>query len=321
MNVFIIGSGTFGTAIANELSRNDNNSVIMFSRSKEIKDEINHLHTNKKYFPDKKLNDSLISTNECSDLQNADVIFLALPSSTIIENIKYFSNYITSNQIVVNLSKGILTNGQTIIEYLTKELKSNNLISLKGPSFAIEIMNRAETVLTLGYSQEKQKETIFKIFNDTCIYLESTKDIKGVEILGVIKNIYAILLGIVDEKFTSPNSRFMVLSKVFAEIKILNNFFKGDAQTIFLACGLGDICLTSFNKLSRNRTLGTQIGKGIYKSRKNNINIVEGVNSLKIIYHIIDSSTLKKLPLLNKLFLFFDSELNEMNIDLKELYN
>ena len=321
MNIFIIGSGTFGTAIANELSRNDNNNVIIFSRSKEIKDEINHLHTNKKYFPDKKLNDSLISTNECSDLQNADVIFLALPSSTIIENIKYFSNYITSNQIVVNLSKGILTNGQTIIEYLTKELKSNNLISLKGPSFAIEIMNRAETVLTLGYSQEKQKETIFKIFNDTCIYLESTKDIKGVEILGVIKNIYAILLGIVDEKFTSPNSRFMVLSKVFTEIKILNNLFKGDAQTIFLACGIGDICLTSFNKLSRNRTLGTQIGQGIYKSRKNNINIVEGVNSLKIIYHLIDSSTLKKLPLLNKLFLFFDSELNEMNIDLKELYN
>ena len=321
MNIFIIGSGTFGTAIANELSRNDNNSVIIFSRSKEIKDEINHLHTNKKYFPDKKLNFSLICTNEYSDLQNADVIFLALPSSTIIENIKYFSNYITSNQIVVNLSKGILSNGQTIIEYLTKELKSNNLISLKGPSFAIEIMNRAETVLTLGYSQEKQKETIFKIFNDTCIYLESTKDIKGVEILGVIKNIYAILLGIVDEKFTSPNSRFMVLSKVFAEIKILNNLFKGDAQTIFLACGIGDICLTSFNKLSRNRTLGTQIGQGIYKSRKNNINIVEGVNSLKIIYHLIDSSTLKKLPLLNKLFLFFDSELNEMNIDLKELYN
>ena len=190
MNIFIIGSGTFGTAIANELSRNDNNNVMIFCRSKEKKDEINHLHTNKKYFPHKKLNDSLLSTNEYSDIQNSDVIFLALPSSTIIENIKFFSNYISSNQIIVNLSKGILYNGQTIVEYLTKELKSNNLISLKGPSFAVEIMNRAETVLTLGYSKVKQKETIFKIFNNTCIYLESTKDINGVEILGVIKKIY-----------------------------------------------------------------------------------------------------------------------------------
>ena len=116
MNVFIIGSGTFGTAIANELARNKKNKVVIFSRSKEKKDEINLFHTNKKYFPDKILNDSLVSTNEYSDVQNADIIFLALPSSTIIENIKYFSNYITSQQIVVNLSKGILSNGQTIIE-------------------------------------------------------------------------------------------------------------------------------------------------------------------------------------------------------------
>jgi len=321
MNIFIIGSGTFGTAIANELTANIKNKVTIFSRSEEKKNEINNFHTNKKYFPSKKLSNSLFCTNEYSDIQNAEVVFLALPSTSIIENVKFFSHYISCNQLVVNLSKGILSNGRTIIEFLKTELRSDNLVSLKGPSFAIEIMNRAETVLTLGYSQEKQKETIFKIFNDTCIYLESTKDIKGVEILGVIKNIYAILLGIVDEKFTSPNSRFMVLSKVFAEIKILNNLFKGDAQTIFLACGIGDFCLTSFNKLSRNRTLGTQIGKGIYNSRKNNINIVEGVNSLKIIYYLIDSSTLKKLPLLNKLFLFFDSELNDMNIDLKKLYN
>ena len=320
MNIFIIGSGTFGTAIANELARNENNNVTIFSRSNEKKDEINHLHTNKKYFLDKKLNDSLVCTNKYSDIQNADIIFLALPSSTIIENINYFSNYITSYQIVVNLSKGILSNGQTIIEYLTKELKSNNVISLKGPSFAVEIMKRAETILTLGYAKEKQKEIIFKIFSKTCIYLESTKDIKGVEILGVIKNIYAIIFGIVDEKFTSPNTRFLILSKVFDEIKILNNFFNGDVKTLFLSCGIGDVCLTSFNELSRNRTLGTQIAKGFYKSRKKNKIIVEGVHSLKIICSLIDSSTLKKLPLLNKLFLFFDSELNEINIDLEELY-
>ena len=321
MNIFIIGSGTFGTAIANELARNINNKITIFSRSEEKKNEINHFHTNKKYFPNKILNDSLVSTNEYSEIQIADIIFLALPSSTIIENIKYFSNYITSQQILVNLSKGILSDGQTIIEYLTKELKSDNLVSLKGPSFAVEIMNRAETVLTLGFSKEKQKEIIFEIFSNTCIHLESTKDINGVEILGVIKNIYAILLGVVDEKFTSPNSQFMILSKVFNEIKILNNIFKGDTKTIFLACGLGDICLTSFNDLSRNRTLGKQIGKGLYKPNENNLNVVEGVHSLRIIMSLLDSSTIKNLPFLNKLYLFFDSELNDINIDLKELYN
>ena len=80
----------------------------------------------------------------------------------------------------------------------------------------------------------------------------------------------------------------MILSKVFNEIKILNNIFKGDTMTI-LACGLGDICLTSFNELSRNRTL-EQIGKGLYKPRENNMNVVEGV-PFKTIVSLIDSST------------------------------
>ena len=318
MNIFVIGSGTFGTAIANELARNINNKVIIFSRSKERKNEINNFHTNKKYFPNKKLSHSLLCTNEYSEIQNADVIFLALPSSAIIENIKSFSIYISFNQLLVNLSKGILSNGKTIVEFLKTELKSENLVSLKGPSFAVEIMERADTLLTLGYSTDEQREIIFKIFRDTCIYLESTKDIKGVEILGVVKNIYAILLGIVDEQFTSTNSRFMILSKVFNEIKILNNVFSGESKTLFLACGLADICLTSFNDLSRNRSLGKKIGKGFYIAKENNKSVVEGVNSLKIIMSLIDSKTQKKLPLLNKLFLFFDSEIKEIKIDLKE---
>ena len=249
------------------------------------------------------------------------MIFLALPSSSIIENIKFFSNYISPNQLLVNLSKGILSNGRTIIEFLKTELKSDNLVSLKGPSFAVEIIERAETILTLGYSSIEQKEIIFKIFDHTCIYLESTQDINGVEILGIVKNIYAILLGIVDEQFSFTNSRFMILSKVFDEIKVLNNEFNGDTKTLFLACGLGDICLTSFNNLSRNRTLGKKIGKGCYNSKEKNEIVVEGVHSLIIIMSLLDSSTIKKLPLLNKLFLFFDLQLNEFELDLKEIYN
>ena len=150
MNIFIIGSGTFGTAIANELSRNKNNKVVIFSRSKEKKDEINHFHTNKKYFPDKILNDSLVSTNEYSDVQNADIIFLALPSSTIIENIKYFSNYITSQQIVVNLSKGILSNGQTIIEFLFN------------PSI---------------WTKDEENSTFFLLIMDICVMQNVTKSL------------------------------------------------------------------------------------------------------------------------------------------------
>ena len=221
MKIFIIGSGTFGTAIANELSRDIDNEVVIFSRSKEKKDEINNLHTNKKYFPDNILNDSLVCSNDFSEIRSADIIFIALPSSVLPIVVKSFSSYVSENQIIVNLSKGILLDGKTILDFLKEELTSNNIVSLKGPSFAVEIMKRAPTLLTLGYSEENQKNIIYSIFQKTCINLESTKDVIGVEMLGVIKNMYAILLGIIDVKYSSPNTRFMILSKVFKEIKIL----------------------------------------------------------------------------------------------------
>ena len=118
MKIFIIGSGTFGTAIANELSRDIDNEVVIFSRSKEIKDEINNLHTNKKYFPDNILNDSLVCSNDFSEIRSADIIFIALPSSVLPIVVKSFSSYVSENQIIVNLSKGILLDGKTILDFL-----------------------------------------------------------------------------------------------------------------------------------------------------------------------------------------------------------
>ena len=126
MNIFVIGSGTFGTAISNELSRNVNNNITIYSRSIEIVNEINSEKTNKKYFANTKLADSLKCTSKFIDIKSANVIFIALPSSAIIEVIDDFKVYISSSQLIVNLSKGIFKNGQTIVDYLNKVLENKN---------------------------------------------------------------------------------------------------------------------------------------------------------------------------------------------------
>ena len=138
MKIFIIGSGTFGTAIANELSRHIDNEVVILSRSKEKKDEINNLHTNKKYFPDNILNDSLFCSNDFSEIRSADIIFIALPSSVLPIVVKSFSSYVSENQIIVNLSKGISTftgiHGyqDTVIPDLERAILSGHNINLLG---------------------------------------------------------------------------------------------------------------------------------------------------------------------------------------------
>ena len=319
MNIFVIGSGTFGTAISNELANNKSNNVVLFSRSLNKVNEINNNHTNKKYFPNKKLNTLLQSTNIHSEIIKADVIFIALPSSILKDGINDFRNYISKNQLVVNLSKGIFKDGYTIVDFLSEFLDSENIVCLKGPSFAVEIMEHANTLLTLGYSNKNQKDLMSKIFLDTNIHFDSTKDIRGVEILSVIKNIYALLIGVIDAKYNSPNTRFMFLTKAFTEIRILNKEFQGDLDTLFLSCGLGDLCLTSLNDLSRNRTLGLLIGKGFYNpNSKENTVIIEGLNSINIIFSLIDEALIYKLPFLMKLHSFFNSNKKSFIVDFNE---
>jgi len=319
MNIFVIGSGTFGTAISNELANNKSNNVVLFSRSLNKVNEINNHHTNKKYFPNKKLNTLLQSTNIHSEIIKADVIFIALPSSILKDGINDFRNYISKNQLVVNLSKGIFKDGYTIVDFLSEFLDSENIVCLKGPSFAVEIMEHANTLLTLGYSNKNQKDLVSKIFLDTNIHFDSTKDIRGVEILSVIKNIYALLIGVIDAKYNSPNTRFMFLTKAFTEIRILNKEFQGDLDTLFLSCGLGDLCLTSLNDLSRNRTLGLLIGKGFYNpNSKENTVIIEGLDAVNIVFSLIDEALIYKLPFLMKLHSFFNSNKKSFIVDFNE---
>ena len=271
MNIVVLGSGTFGTAIANELSYNKKNKVVLFTSTKIKALEINKKHTNKVSFPNKVLNASLEATDNRDIFTNADVVFIALPSNIIVSIISSLKSFFNKKILFVNLSKGILSNGTTIVEGIKKTLETKKVVSLKGPSFAAELIERSKTLLTLGYESKIHIDTINRILNNTVIYLDYTADIRGVEMMSLIKNIYAIFIGIVDAKYNSANTRFMILTKTFSEIKIIARALRCNESTLFLACGLGDFCLTSLNDLSRNRTLGLLIGKGFFRLNLNQV--------------------------------------------------
>jgi len=320
MNIIILGAGTFGTAIANELSFNSCNDVFLYSRNSKKVEEINTLNTNKICFPNKELNKNLSATSNTDNLKKADVVFIALPSKVIIEYLISLKNHFKENLLLVNLSKGILEDGITIVDSIKENVGIKNIVSLKGPSFAVEVIEHANTLLTLGYEKENQKKIIKSVVNDTALYLDYTDDIRGVEILSVLKNIYALVIGVVDAKYNSPNTRFMILSKAFIEVKKILNIAGGDEETLFLACGFGDLCLTSLNDLSRNRTLGLLIGKGFFNSdyRSNSV-ILEGLNAINIFNDIIDFENRKRLPVFKKIFNFFNDKDIDFVIDFDEL--
>ena len=320
MNILVIGAGSFGTAIANELSANNLNNVLLFSKNLDKVNEINQKHTNKTSFPNKQISDRLRATNSKKDISNADIIFIALPSSIIIDYLLPLESFFSKDILFVNLSKGLLESATTIVEKIKVLFQTDNVVTLKGPSFSSEVIEHADTLLTLGYSTKKQYDIISAIIQDTSLHIDCTTDIRGVEVLSVLKNIYALILGVVDAKYDSPNTRFMILTKAFAEIRILLQSLGGHQDTIYLACGFGDLCLTSLNDLSRNRTLGLLIGKGFFSSDfQQNTIILEGLNAVNMVYQSQLEHVTEQLPLLKKLNDFFESKKSILSIDFDEL--
>ena len=320
MNILVIGAGSFGTAIANELAVNSLNNVLLFSNNLDKVNEINQKHTNKTSFPNKQISHRLRATNSKKDISNADVIFIALPSSIIIDYLLPLDSFFSKDILFVNLSKGLLESATTIVEKIKVLFNTDNVVTLKGPSFSSEVIEHADTLLTLGYSTKKQYDIISAIIQDTSLHIDCTTDIRGVEVLSVLKNIYALILGVVDAKYDSPNTRFMILTKAFAEIRILLQSLGGHQDTIYLACGFGDLCLTSLNDLSRNRTLGLLIGKGFFSSDfQQNTIILEGLNAVNMVYRSQLEHVTEQLPLLKKLNDFFESKKSILSIDFDEL--
>jgi glycerol-3-phosphate dehydrogenase len=321
MNILVLGGGTFGTAIANELSVNTESNVVLFSRNKDKVEEINNYNTNKSCFPNKHLTKFLSATSEKNEVKKADVVFIALPSNAIIENLLILQSYFKDDALFVNLSKGLFAEGVTIVESIKTSIGIDNVVTLKGPSFAVEVMEHADTLLTLGYSTNHQYEIINTLIKNTSLHIDCTTDIRGVEVLSVLKNIYALVLGVVDAKYNSPNTRFMILTKAFSEARILLKSVGGSEDTLFLACGFGDFCLTSLNDLSRNRTLGLLIGKGFFSADyKSNSVILEGLNAIEMFHDlVVDKDINAKLPLFNKVHSFFANQETELEFKFDEI--
>lgn len=322
MKILVLGGGSFGTALANEMAFNENHSVTILLRDKQVKEKINQEHFNSKYFPNRKLNESLRATDNLSAILTSEVIFIAIPSRNIPEIVSLLKKHLNPNTLLVNVSKGILKNGMTIVDFLKRELQHDEIITLKGASFGAEVINRSPTLMTVGFENKDQLSKMDRIFKPTSIFLDYTTDIRGIELLSALKNIYAILIGYVDARYNAANTRFLFLTKTFEEIKVLLKELGGQVETLSLSCGIGDISLTGLNDLSRNRTLGLLIGKGFYNSlMESNSIVLEGVNSLKFVDQTISNKLHKKIPLFKLLTNLIVNRVEEdLTVNFDELF-
>ncbi len=286
MNIVIVGAGSFGTSLGNIIAKKRDLKVTVLARSSAVVRSINDFHINNKYFPNFYLDPSLVASNNKKLLTKADIIFLALPSTQVLNYVVKNKNIFCENAEVVVLSKGFGKGDKTIVQSVGA-LIENQLVSFKGPTFAADLIHNNPTGFTVACKDQSLFDLFQKIFQDTNIYLDFSTDVLGVEITSALKNIYAILLGIIDAYFNSANTRFLILTKAFNELKNAVTVLGGSEDTLYKFCGFGDFGLTALNDLSRNRTLGLLMGKGFLDNNISNSVILEGKRTLNITYNAV----------------------------------
>ncbi len=312
--ICIVGGGTMGTSLGNALAPKPELEVSILTIEEEVAESINTKRINIKYFPYTKLSKYLHCSTDKSLLQTADIVFLAIPSSGTINYVLENQDIINPNAILVNLAKGLSKDKHlTIAESLTAQTPFR-IATFKGPTFARELINNMHTAFTVG-CKDLSLFPIFKnMAKDTCLHLDYTTDLRGVELLSVLKNAYAIGTGIVDAQYDSPNLRFLFLTKAFSEMRAVNLLLKGKKKTLFKYCGFGDFGLTALNDLSRNRTLGLLIGKGFYSDNNSDV-ILEGKKAIEDFCNLLAKRKIdpEKMPILHELKKVF----NEKDYDVK----
>jgi glycerol-3-phosphate dehydrogenase (NAD(P)+) len=281
-NIVFLGAGSIGTALGNSLAVRSDLNVSLLSIETDVVETITTLHINQKYFPNIRLSHELKATTDQNILKDADVVFIALPSIAVVDYMQVIRLLLPEKAILVNLAKGFGCHDQIISQCLAEHLP-NPVCALKGPSFAREIVNNSPTAFTLASTDAELCRLLEPLFDETNIFIDTTTDLLGVEIVSILKNIYAILIGIVDAHFNSPNLRFMMFTRAFNEMRKILIHFGGHEETMFHYCGIGDFGLTALNDLSRNRTLGLLIGKGFFNEGIPNKVVLEGRIAMSII--------------------------------------
>lgn len=285
MKVSVIGGGNWGSAFALHLGRK-NIPTKLWIREEDIYNEILQSKENKTFLQGFIFPDSVSFFSELKEaVQDTEVIFIAVPSKFCRDVYRDLSPFLSSEQIIVSLTKGIETDSlkrmsEVMSEFFSIPLK---LAVLSGPSFAQEVAESHPTAVVVASQKSEVAKKIQHLVSNSYFRAYTSRDVAGVEIAGALKNVIAIAAGISDGLEFGYNSRAALITRGLAEITRLGLKLGARMETFAGLAGVGDLVLTCTGKLSRNWHVGYELGKG--KSLKEIVSsmkmIAEGVNTTR----------------------------------------
>lgn len=302
--IAIIGSGSWGVALAIHLAKNGN-KVKIWSFSKEEADLLNN-EKKCKFLPNAVIPDNIECKNSFEEvIKNADIILHVTPSKFTRDTVKQYKEYVdVKNQPIVICSKGIEKDtALTLDEVIKQEIPNARIGALSGPSHAEEVSMGIPTVLVIASKDEEVKGIIQDAFMNEAIRIYTSNDIKGVELGGALKNIIAFCAGVASGLGFGDNTDAALITRGLVEIRKLGMALGGEKDTFYGLTGLGDLIVTCLSEHSRNRRAGKLIGQGksIEETRQEVGMTIESIDNIEVAKALTDKLNLE-LPILDTVY-------------------
>ncbi len=322
MKTVVIGSGSWGTGLAQVLCDNKKDVIIYGNCESEIND-IEQNHRNSKFFDDVELNPELHATMDINVVKDADMIVLSVPTIAIESVCRQINPLIKEKTIIINASKGFhpetFERMSCVIRNNISKEKLSSVVSLVGPSHAEEVVVRMLTTICAVSLNEEDAKIVQQEFSNNYLRIYTGTDEIGSEVGVALKNAIAVASGVLYGLGYGDNTRAALITRGLMEMTRFGIAMGGKQETFMGLTGMGDLIVTCTSKHSRNFQAGCEIGKANNAQIfwDTNTKTVEGVRTAKAVHELAAQMHIE-MPIITQIYevLYEGKKPSESAIDL-----
>jgi len=264
-SIGVIGAGSWGTSLANLLAKKGHD-VVLWAYEGDLVERMRSTHINDLYLPDVKLSGNLTFSNNLPEVAGRQCLLLVPPSQIMRHLLSQVVDYIRNDAVIISASKGIENDTLLPMSDVLKRLLPASLYQrsayLSGPTFAKEVALGQPSAVVVAAQDRGIAEQVQDIFNTDYFRVYTNNDVVGIELGGALKNVIALAAGICDGLGYGYNTRAALITRGLAEMKRIGIAMGAKGETFAGLAGMGDLVLTCTGDLSRNRSVGCELGKG-----------------------------------------------------------
>ena len=268
--IAVIGAGAWGTSLTIVLARNGVHQVRLWAHEEEVRRSFESCRENALFMPGVAIPASVRVTNSLAEaLQDVSIVVGVMPSHHARNLYRQMKPYLRPEMLFISATKGLETGSLLRMSEVIQAVLGAEplgfrprLGALSGPSFAVEVAKGDPTAVTIASDDDELAHTVQREFSDPKFRVYRHHDVIGVELGGSLKNVIAIAAGVVDGLGLGHNTAAALITRGLAEMTRLVVACGGQSETMAGLAGLGDLVLTCTGSLSRNRSVGVELGKG-----------------------------------------------------------